>query len=104
MAQGLSDRSLSAWYDFAQTFESGADGPLDRDLLNRFIIRVHTSGEELTPHQLKTLVDELDLSSEEAAALIAYIEPALGLLAAYDRATSLDDDDDFEVGPGVLVL
>ena len=105
MAQGLSERSLSEWSAFAQSAGADASNPFDRDLLNRFLIGVHNRGEELSAHELKTLVDELDMAPELARELISFVGPALALLHAYDRATGFDDDDDdFEIGPGVLVI
>lgn len=89
----------------AQSVGADASNPFDRDLLNRFLIVVHNRGEEVSAHELKTLVDELDVGPELARELISFIGPALALLEAYDRATGFDDDDDdFEIGPGVLVI
>ncbi len=100
----LSERSLSEWSAFAQSAGADASKPLDRDLLNRFLIVVHNRGEELSAHELKTLVDELDVGPDLARELISFIGPALALLEAYDRATGSGDDDDFDIGPGVLVI
>ena len=111
MTHGLSDRSIAEWREFAESVDGTADDPLDRELLNQFLIGVHNRGEELAAHQLKTLVDELDLEPELARELIAFVGPALALLEAYDRELAPADnefgqvvDDDFDVGPGVLVL
>ncbi len=102
MDQGLSERSLAAWEAFAQSVGEDGGRPLDRDLLIRFLIGVHQRGEELTAHDLKLLADQLEVEPELARQVVAFIEPALALLQAYDRIG--EDDDDLDMGPGVLVL
>lgn len=110
--------------------ESDVSHPLVRELLNQFLIGVHRRGEELSAHDLKTLVDQLDVEPELATELVSFIEPALGLLDDYDRYcrvdpdahtdtdtdTDVEDDDDeddgsgvefvgdTEVAPGILVI
>ncbi len=71
MAQGLSERSLSEWSAFAASAGADASKPLDRDLLFRFLIVVHNRGEELSAHELKSLVDELDVAPELGQELIS---------------------------------
>lgn len=104
MTQGLSERSLNAWQAFAQSAGSDASDPLDRDLLNHFVITVHYAGDSIPAHELKTLVDELDVHPDLAQGVADFVAPALALLQAYDRYGQLEDDEDMEVGPGVIVL
>ncbi len=119
MAHGLSERSQEQWGAFARSLSSDVSRPLDRELLDQFLIGVHRRGEELSAHELKTLVEQLEVGPELARELMAFIEPAMGLLEAYDRSgdghgdDDDDDDDDGsqaayvgddEVGPGILVI
>ncbi len=118
MAQGLSEESHRQWGAFARSVGSDVSHPLDRELLDQFLIGVHQRGEELSAHELKTLVDQLEVDPELARELVAFVEPAMGLLQAYDRSrpapdydADYDDDDadaayvgDDEVGPGILVM
>jgi len=89
--------------------------PLDRELLDQFLIGVHRRREELSAHELKTLVEQLEVSPEMARELMAFVEPAMALLEAYDRSRSAVEDgdepdeayvgdDDDEVRPGILVI
>ncbi|MDQ3569287.1 MAG: hypothetical protein M3396_01435 [Actinomycetota bacterium] len=112
MTQGLSEQSMAQWAAFAQAVGSDVSRPLDRELLNDFLIGVHRRGEELSAHELKTLVDQLEVSPELALELVSFVAPALGLLEDYDRARDDDDDNGLEsdlegedeVGPGILVI
>lgn len=116
MSEGLSERSLAEWRAFAESAGADASSPFDRDLLNRFLVVVHNRREELSAHELETLVDALDVGPDLAHELISFMGPALALLEDYDRLNGyedsvdddldydLDDDDEFDVGPGVLVL
>ncbi|MDP8976861.1 MAG: hypothetical protein M3N28_10950 [Actinomycetota bacterium] len=117
MAQGLSEQSHEQWEAFALGVGSDVSHPLDRELLNQFLIGVHQRGEELSAHDLKTLVEELDVGAELALEIVSFVEPALALLEAYDRsltATAPSDEDrdysegallgDDDVAPGILVL
>ena len=108
MAQGLSERSLADWQAFARSAGQDASKPLDRDRLNRFIVGVYQRREQFAAHELKMLIDELEVQPELARELVSFIEPAFGLLAAYAPQYDHDDDegldDDIEAGPGVLVI
>lgn len=120
MGQGLSEQSQEQWGAFALSVGSGVSRPLDRELLDQFLIGVHQRGEELSAHELKTLVEQLEVDPELARELVAFVEPAMGLLETYDRFRSPvdegDDHDDHdhddevayvgddEVGPGILVM
>ncbi|MDQ3680681.1 MAG: hypothetical protein M3378_09115 [Actinomycetota bacterium] len=112
MTQGLSEQSMAEWAAFARVAGSDVSRPLDLELLNHFLIGVHLRGEEISAHELKMLVDRLEVSPELALELVSFVAPALGLLEAYDRARSDDDDDGFEgdlvgddeVAPGILVI
>ena len=111
MTGGLSERSRQDWKEFVESLGSGGSQPVERELLYRFLIGVHRRGEELYAHELKTLLDDAGVEPEVSGELIAFIEPALGLLRAYDVAASDFDDDDgfegggeFDVGPGILVI
>ena len=114
--QGLSERSLADWVALAETV--AAEGPLPGDgelLLHQFVIGVHARGEELTAHELKTLVDGLDTHPDRARDLMSFVPPALALLEAYDRVQGEGDaeeteaelygdvDGEVEIGPGTLV-
>ena len=119
-AQALSEQSLREWDAVATSMGTDASRPLDRELLNRFLIGVHRRGEELSAHDLALLVGELDVQPELARELVSFIEAGLALLEDYDRlspegddepAAEEDDDDDMggryvgdaDVGPGILV-
>ncbi len=116
MAQGLSEQSNAQWGAFVQSAGGDASGPLDRELLNEFVIGVHRRGDELSAHELKTLVEELGVEAEMALEIMAFIESGLALLEAYDRsAVATDDEDGYDypegarvgeddVGPGILVM
>jgi len=125
MAQGLSEQSQAQWAAFARSVGSDGSGPLDRELLDQFLIGVHRRGEELSAHDLGMLVEELEaeVATELARETTAFVEPALALLEAYDRShvdagddaseddDSGDDDDsegayvgDADVAPGILVI
>jgi hypothetical protein len=112
VTQGLSEESQALWDAMARGMADGVSHPLDRELLNQFVIGVHRRGEELSAHELKTLAEQLDAEPELVAEVVAFVEPALGLLEAYDRTrpTPVDneDDDDYvgddDVGPGILVI
>lgn len=117
MAQGLSEQSHQQWEAFARSVGSDVSHPLDRELLNQFLIGLRLRGEELSAHDLKTLVEELDVGAELALEIVSFVEPALALLEAYDRsltATAAPDEDgddpegayvgDADVGPGILIL
>ncbi len=116
MGQGLSEQSQRQWEALARSVGSEASLPLDRELLDQFLIGVHQRGEELSAHELKTLVEQLEVDPELARELIGFVEPAMGLLQAYDRsrpAADYDDDGedaevasvgDDDVGPGILVM
>jgi hypothetical protein len=119
MAQGLSEQSHTQWGAFSQSVRNDASRAFDRELLNQFLIGVHQRSEDLLAHDLKTLVDELKVAPELGRDIMAFVEPALALLEAYDRSHpghaddgAGDDDDDSEVayvgdadvGPGILVM
>lgn len=93
---------MAAWEAFAQSVGEDGSRPLDRDLLNRFVIGLYYRGEELTAHDLKLLADGLEVEPELAREVVSFIEPALALLQAFDRTCGYDDD--LEMGPGVLML
>lgn len=116
VTQGLSEESHTQWGAFSQSLRSDAPRAFDQELLNQFLIGVHQRSEELLAHDLKTLVEELEVAPELALEIVAFVEPALALLEAYDRshaAFASDDDDDgaemayvgdADVGPGILVM
>ncbi len=114
MPKGLSEQSQEQWGAFARSVSSDVSHPLDRELLDQFLIGLHQRGEELSAHDLKTLVDQLDVDAELAREVVAFVEPALALLEAYDRSRPpVEDDDDgpdvtyvgdADVGPGILVI
>lgn len=120
MVAGLSEESQEQWRAFAVSVEAGTSEVVEREMLNQFLIGVHERGEELSAHDLKTLVDELDPPPELTRELISFIAPALGLLETYDRSVrsreshdgEADDEEepetafvgDDEVGPGILVI
>ena len=111
MTGGLSERSRQDCKEFVESLGSGGSQPVERELLYRFLIGVHRRGEELYAHELKTLLDDARVDPEVSGELISFIEPALGLLHAYDVAASNFDDEDgfdgggeFDVGPGIMVI
>jgi len=113
VTQGLSEESQALWEALAGGVADGVSHPLDRELFNQFLIGVHQRDEELTAHDLRTLVEELCVAPELAREMVAFTEPALGLLEAYDRSrpAQQDDDDsesayvgDDDVDPGILVI
>ena len=115
MTRALSQQSLEEWEAFARSAGSDMSGPLDRDLFHQFLIGVYRRGEVLLAHELKTLVDQMEVGTELARELMAFAGPAMALLEAYDRCLApVDDDDDddseaafvgdADVGPGILVI
>ncbi len=118
VAQGLSEQSLAEWETFAQSAGGDVPGPLGPELLYQFLIGVHRRGEELSAHELKTLVDQMEMGPELARELLDFVGPAMELLGAYDRSLSAADHDDDEdeddpevayvgndeVGRGILVI
>ena len=96
----LSQESLQEWEAVAASLGTDASRPLDRELLNRFLIGVHSRGEELSAHDLALLLDELDVQPERARELVSLIEAGLGLLEDYDRLRGAEG----AVGPGILVI
>lgn len=107
----LSERARADWQAFV---ESGGEASLDRDLLHAFLIGIHRRGEKLHAHDLKVLLDEAALPLDVQEGLIAFVEPALALLTAYQRRLAqedeicddviLEDDEGYEVRPGDLIL
>jgi hypothetical protein len=103
----LSEQAQAEWAAF---MEATGEAAIDRDMLNRFLIGLHRRGESLYAHDLKTLLDEASLPPDARDEVMAFVEPALSLLAAYDRVQSEEDEwyvdaaelDDF--GPGDLIL
>ena len=118
MVHGLSQRSRAQWAAFAQSVGSDGYGPPDQELLNRFLIGVHQRGEELLAHDLKELVDDLEVSPELALEVVSLVESGFALLEAYDRSSAGNGSDDEEdedqpeaafvgdddVAPGILVI
>lgn len=101
----LSDEARAHWQAFAELMTAEGGHVLHRDQLNAFLISIHLWGEELSAHELKELLEALPLEADQRRELGSFVEGGLALLVAYDRATQLDDGpDDFEVGPGDLVL
>lgn len=96
----LSDESRQVWQRL--TAEEGGGGAFDRLALAPFIVGLHRRGEEWTAHDLGLLLDQLDLAVADKDGLVAYVEAALALLAAYDVALQGDDeaDDDEEDDDG----
>jgi hypothetical protein len=114
VTQALSEQSLAEWEAFARSAGGDVPGPLGPELLYQFLIGVHRRGEELSAHELKTLVDQLEMGPELARELMDFVGPAMELLEAYDRSLAAAEDDeddpevayvgDDEVGPGILVI
>ena len=101
----LSEQAQADWAAFT---EATTEASLDRDMLNRFLIGLHRRGENLYAHDLKTLLDEAALPAEAREQVMAFVEPALSLLAAYDQVLAdewyVDAGELDEVGPGDLIL
>ncbi len=112
--QALSEQSLAEWEALAQGAGGDVPGPMGPELLYQFLIGVHRRGEELSAHELKTLVDQVEMGPELARELMDFMGPAMELLEAYDRSLSATDDEeedpevayvgDDDVGPGILVI
>lgn len=105
----LSERSQVQWHQLTAG-EDGRVAALDREALAPWLVGIHLRGEELSAHDLRGLLDELDLPDDERDGLVAYVEAALGLLATYDVALAFDDEDapnvsaEGEAPPGWLVI
>lgn len=82
----------------------------DRQTLTPFIIGLHRRGEDWTAHDLGLLLDELGMPVADKDDVVAYVNDALVLLDAYDRAVDDDElgEDVPDVGdeerPGWLVI
>lgn len=86
----ISERSRTEWEGFARARASAAAPFLDSDRLFRFLVGLHLRGEELTAHELKELLDGTGLGEGERRDLTAFVEAALGMLAAYDAVLGED--------------
>ena len=82
--QGLSERSIEDWHAFVQALGGDVSAPVAQAYLNQFLIGVHRRGEELYAHEIKSLLDESDVQPDTARDLLAFVCPALNLLAEYD--------------------
>jgi hypothetical protein len=94
------------WHRAARQNGAGNAGA-EPDRLNRFLIGIHRRGENLDAHELKLLVDQTSLSTDVGAQLIAFVAPALALLARYDQVQRAEEewyDDEDLAGPGYLVI
>ncbi|MGH9166102.1 MAG: hypothetical protein ACRDZW_11425 [Acidimicrobiales bacterium] len=112
----LSDETRQEW----NRLNAAEDGPaavLDRQVLAPFVIGLHQRGEEWTTHDLGLLLDEIDLAVADKDGVVAYVEAALALLAAYDVHLGAEQDEDQgevededgsgfgeDVPPGYLVI
>ncbi len=118
---GLSEFSLREWSALAQSLGGAEPASLAQERLNQFLIGIHSRGEELHAHELKSLLDKSDVHPDVAQELVSFIAPALALLADYDLALAAEEegeggedgedgdqylagDDEFDVEEGVLII
>jgi hypothetical protein len=102
--QVLSDRTRQGWLAFSAA--SGEDG-ISSDQLSSFVVGLHRRGETIDPDELKGLLEATPLPPEAQDWILAFIGPALDVLATYDRVVQSEDewyDEEEMVGPGYLVI
>jgi hypothetical protein len=112
----LSEESLRDWAAFTESLSGDAAPLVQQEALNRFLIGVHTRGETLQAHELKSLLDGSGVAADLGQQVFAFAGPAIALLETYDvarreaqEAADEEDliyvgDDEFDVEIGTLIL